>query len=426
MTEDADGSPPPHRGPPRWAQVVAGALAVVVVAVVVRWVTQDPVATTYYVSNAGQDNRSGRTPAEAWATLQQVQRATLPAGSVVRLARGSSFVGPWDVAASGTSDAEITIASYGEGPLPVVSGAQSCVSVTGSYVTVSEVHVDRCGYAGVEVRGDDVTVRAVEATGSVAGVVVGTGADRALVTRNRIADNTKMSVLTREPRTDDAGAFGVLLNGRNAEVSWNVISGHHAFSYDFGEDGAGVEVFNSTGNRVDHNQISGGSGVELGGPRSADNAFSYNLVTSDRPHSVGFVTRGSDDEFGPVKNTTVANTTIWLTGSSAQGLVCYGGCTKGLLTVRNTVVAASQAVYVDGPLVDQNNLFAGTVRGRVTSRVLSVADVGLSDPAAGDFVPTADSPAIDAGTEVDQPAAPVDAAGTRVTGPPDIGAFERP
>ncbi len=418
--------PTPRRGPPWWAVAVAAVLAIVIIVVAVRWVTRAPVALTYYVSSSGNDAASGRTPEEAWKTLTHVQEVALPAGSVVRLARGSSFVGPWTISGGGTAEAEVTVASYGQGALPIISGQGSCVEVTGSFVTVSEVHVDDCGYAGIEIRGDDVTVRAVEATGSVAGVVVGAGADRSVVTRNRIADNVKMSVLTREPETDDAGAFGVLLNGRQAEVSWNQISGHHAFSYDFGEDGAGVEVYDSSGNRVDHNVISGGAGVELGGSRSVDNAFSYNVVSSDRPTSVGLVTRGADDEFGPVRNTTVVNNTIWMAGASSQGLVCYGGCTTALLTVRNTIAAADVAVYVDGPFVDQNNLFAGTVQGTVTSRVLSVAALALTDPAAGDFVPTADSPAVDAGTDVDQPPAPVDAAGTRVTDTPDIGAFERP
>jgi hypothetical protein len=420
-----DAPPLRHRRPPWWTIAIFVVLLAVVAAAVVVWYERRSSEQVVYLSSTGDDEADGRSPEQAWRTLAKISRTRLAPGSVIRIARGSTFTGQLDLPASGTEARPITVQSYGDGALPVVSRGESCVVVTGSWVVVSQLAVDDCGYAGVLVQGDHVTVTGVTATGSVAGVAVDPGSEFATVTGNEIADNTKMSVLTREPTTDDAGAFGVALQGRNAVVSNNRISGHHAFSYDFGEDGAGVEVFNSVGNVIHNNLIFDSSGIELGGD-SADNYFSYNLVSSTRPTSQGVLTRGASDEFGPVQNTTVANVTLWLTGARSQGLVCYGGCTTELLTVRNTIVVADQAVYVDGPFTDQSNLFSGTVQGTVASRVLSVADLGLTDPAGGNFVPTADSPAVDAGTEVDQPTTPVDAAGNPVTGRPDIGAYERP
>lgn len=65
-----------------------------------------------------------------------------------------------------------------------------------------------------------------------------------------------MSVNTSTPTDDDSGAFGVLLNGNETVVAYNTISGHDAFSYDYGRDGCAIEIYAGRDNVIHHNEAS--------------------------------------------------------------------------------------------------------------------------------------------------------------------------
>src|SRR4051812_24628267 len=80
-------------------------------------------------------------------------------------------------------------------------------------------------------------------TNTAAGVYVKSGATDNIVGNNQLMDNNRMSVVTSSPSSDDSGAFGVLLRGDRTEVAGNLITGSDAFSYDYGRDGAAVEVY---------------------------------------------------------------------------------------------------------------------------------------------------------------------------------------
>jgi hypothetical protein len=86
-------------------------------------------ASRYFVSNVGDDAKTGLSPSEAWQTLNRVNAAlndgTVKPGESVLLHRGHQFFGsikaqpPKALAASQTS---ITIAAYGHGAPPQISG----------------------------------------------------------------------------------------------------------------------------------------------------------------------------------------------------------------------------------------------------------------------------------------------------------------
>lgn len=81
-------------------------------------------ATTYYISNTGNDANSGTSQGQAWRTLarlEQVQYALQP-GDQVLLQRGSIFRGTLPISSSGTSAAPIVFGAYGTGTAPVISG----------------------------------------------------------------------------------------------------------------------------------------------------------------------------------------------------------------------------------------------------------------------------------------------------------------
>ncbi|MBW8334008.1 MAG: right-handed parallel beta-helix repeat-containing protein [Prolixibacteraceae bacterium] len=79
-------------------------------------------ATTYYISNAGNDINSGKTSDLPWQTINKVNAATFKAGDQILFQRGSTFYGSITVNQSGTSGNPITFGAYGSGANPVITG----------------------------------------------------------------------------------------------------------------------------------------------------------------------------------------------------------------------------------------------------------------------------------------------------------------
>jgi chitodextrinase len=316
---------------------------------------------TYYVDSVGgSDLNAGTSDTSAWKTLAKPNTASLAPGDRLLFKRGDVWTGSLKITASGNSASPITVGAYGTGNLPVIQGpATSCVVLAGSYLTVSGVQADGCSWAGAEILGANDRVEQSVLSHNVAGVDVKAGSVGAKVLDNQILDNNKMSVLTPSPTNDDSGAFGVALHGDGAEVAYNRISGSDAFSYDYGRDGAAVEVYGGQGNNVHHNvAVDNHDFSELGNPRSADNTFAYNLVRSSLAGSTFLVTRGGASSLGPVTHTRVYNNTVYLSGSSSQGFVCYAGCSPDILTLRDNIIQAVWKVgYADAPFDENDDLF---------------------------------------------------------------------
>ena len=239
-----------------------------------------------------------------------------------------------------------------------------------------------------------------------------------------------MSVLTRRSG-GDSGAFGVLIHGDYTEVAYNTISGSHAFSYDFGRDGAAVEIYGGQNNDIHHNlAIDNHAFTELGNSRSANNTFAYNVVRSSLSTSTFLVTRGADSRYGPVMTTQVFNNTVYMTGDLSQGFVCHAGCEHDILMMRNNVIqAVAKAGFADGRVDEDYNVYYGGQRQFMLGRHSVVADPVFADPVAGDLNLQSTSPAIDAGIElgyandIEGQTVPLDG---RCDGTvsPDIGAYE--
>ncbi len=82
-------------------------------------------ARTFHVdATAGNDVREGLTPATAWRTLDQVNRAALQPGDQVLFRRGGIWRGQLRPQ-SGSAEGVITYAAYGEGPKPQLLGSVS-------------------------------------------------------------------------------------------------------------------------------------------------------------------------------------------------------------------------------------------------------------------------------------------------------------
>lgn len=82
-------------------------------------------ASSFYVdADGGNDTKSGKSPAEAWASLEKVSSQKFKAGDQILLKCGDTFRGKLAlVKVAGSSQQPIVIASYGEGDPPVIDAA---------------------------------------------------------------------------------------------------------------------------------------------------------------------------------------------------------------------------------------------------------------------------------------------------------------
>ncbi|TML87836.1 MAG: DNRLRE domain-containing protein [Actinobacteria bacterium] len=385
-----------------------------------------PVSGALYVDSAsGNDANAGTSPAAAWRTLAHVSGAALNAGDHVLLKRGAAWRGDsLVITRSGTGANPIVIGAYGSGSPPLIQGG-SCVELRGNAVVLREVHVDNCGWAGVNIYGAGDRVEASEISNNIAGVFARQTSSAAVITGNTIHDNNRMSVLT-PGGNDDSGAFGVLLQGSGTDVSFNTISGSDAFSYDYGRDGAAVEVYGATGSNVHHNvAVNNDAFSELGKAGSADNTYAYNLVRGSTPNGIGVVTRGSGSGYGPVLNTRLFNNDIVLGGGNSQGFVCHGGCGPSILTMRNNIVqAVAKAGYADAPFDEDYNLYFGGQTQFAMGPHSMVQNPAFVNPGGGDFHLQLGSPAVNHGVGLGY-SQDLDRNPVPLGGSPDLGAYER-
>ncbi|WP_344485182.1 hypothetical protein [Nonomuraea monospora] len=337
---------------------------------------------TYYVDSvSGNDARQGTSEATAWRTLSKANAANLTAGSKLLLRRGGTWAEQLLITESGTQAAPIVVEAYGTGAKPVIKGTDevACVLLSGDHLEVYDLQVGvegagRCEWSGFSIEGDHNFLNRNYITGASAGVFIDEDADYTSINNNEFVNNNVMSVNTdasemgEEYSNDDSGAFAILVHGDDSEISWNDIRGSIAPSFDYVFDGAAVEIFKGSRNRVHHNiSVDNDTFTELGTLTSAngqtqdpdgtaDNVFEYNAIYGDRTRG-GMVTRGPYKEEagspiepnGPVLRTVFRNNSIYLTHEDAEGVVCDATCTNQHLTMtQNAIYAKKKSVYAPG------------------------------------------------------------------------------
>ena len=416
----------PHR-------IRAGLIAAAALAAVAGLALAGPAearsATTFYVSPTGSDSASG-TQLQPWRSVDRVSRAALQPGDQVLFKRGGTYPGTLRIKASGTSTARIVMSAYGTGELPTFTGG--CVDLEGSWLDLSLYRAKSCSWSGVGITGDHDRVLDGVSTDNVAGIYVRPGADHARIKRNQVVDNRRMSVNT-PGGSDDSGAFGVLVRGDYATVSWNTINGHHAMSYDYGIDGAAVEIYGAVGTTVDHNYAADNNTFsELGNSRTRDTSYRYNVVTTRQDDATFLITRGAGSSWGPVTNTYVAHNTVVLTGAHSQGFICHAGCNTSVLTMKaNLISAVLKAGYADGPYAGGYNMYSGGQRQFKLQPGDFAGDPMFVDAAHGNLSLRKESRAVDSShsnnagsVDIEHKVLPRDGNGDGIRAT-DIGAIER-
>jgi hypothetical protein len=161
-----------------------------------------------------------------------------------------------------------------------------------------------------------------------------------------------------------SGAWGLVLRCRNNEIAVNYFSGNIAWcSYDFGGEGAAIELYEGRVNNIHHNRaINATTFSELGSPtdiKAAGNTFAYNLYVNNR-HSFSefLVVRGANDWLGATPRTNVYNNTVYLTGRDSGGVSCFSVRGDDISILRNNILWVNgRAAYSDGVSPESSDLY---------------------------------------------------------------------
>jgi hypothetical protein len=127
-------------------------------------------ATTYYVDAAtGDDSKSGTSRELAWASLKNINEHKFQPGDRILLRSGRAWAGSIQPRGSGTAEAPILLASYGDGAKPLIKGEGAAATIMLSeisYWTLRGIAVTNHG-AKVDVR------NGIKVHVAVAGIVAG-------------------------------------------------------------------------------------------------------------------------------------------------------------------------------------------------------------------------------------------------------------
>jgi uncharacterized protein YegP (UPF0339 family) len=100
----------------------SGLIKIAIFYAILMFTCELSMATTYYVSNSGNDSNTGLTATLAWKTIAKVNSVTYNAGDQILFQKGGTFYGGLTVNQSGIAGSPITYGAYGTGANPVISG----------------------------------------------------------------------------------------------------------------------------------------------------------------------------------------------------------------------------------------------------------------------------------------------------------------
>lgn len=111
--------------------------------------------TRFHVdASAGSDSNDGLAPDRAWKNLAKVNEAQLKSGDSILLRRGETWTGPVVLKWSGRPGRPITIAAYGTGPDPTLSGGRAGIEGNGqSHIVVRDIQIRNMTGPAIRVHG---------------------------------------------------------------------------------------------------------------------------------------------------------------------------------------------------------------------------------------------------------------------------------
>jgi hypothetical protein len=220
-------------------------------------------ANTYYIDALnGNDTHAGTSPNTAWQTMSRVSGHTFSPGDQILFRRGQQFIIDGDgmfLQGDGQATNRITLGAYGPGTsLPVLTNTNAAnkyiyvVGVWGKYWTIRDIKIDSTNgniiEDGIRVwdNGTHVIIDNVEITGVAKGIKL--HGSHSEVKNSYIHD---LVMLINTPGgDDDVGAIGIEVTQNGSTVS-DVKIHHNRLvnliqpSYDYGRDGAALELFDN-------------------------------------------------------------------------------------------------------------------------------------------------------------------------------------
>ncbi len=278
------------------------------------------------MSPSGSDSNSGLSPAQAWRTVAQANRANLHPGDGILFQGGQTFSDDTLMpSASGTANAPIVFGSYGNGQATITQGVWF---IDHDYLTFDNLALGpQQGLQGGNDNGhtaNHILVQRCTITLTPTNPAVGiySNGNDWTITANTI---------------NDIGNSGMLLNGDTYTISQNTISNvglDSAISY--GKHGIYLMVSNATvtGNNISYFQADGIS------PRFRNSTIADNTISHG---SIGI---------GFYQYDTLAATSHWtqntITGTTDAGIYVNGGSGGLRSTIENFVISGNRIAIASG------------------------------------------------------------------------------
>jgi hypothetical protein len=400
-------------------------------------------APGYYVDAVnGLDSNDGLSAGRAWKTIAKLNAATLKAGDVVYLVRGSVWNETlrFDLAESGTASAPIVVEACGSGDAPTLSVAadKSAVYVRSSYITLLDLKLTGAKL-GFQTSAESAFVLIAGTEIVDTGIGIYSEGSHHRFFSNYIHD---LHMIRNTPGGgDDYGAEGVVMMGSNMEAAWNRLVNCIAPSFDFEVDGGAFETWGSGTLQhlyLHHNLADNVDGFMELTNNTDDLVIDHNLIINSR----GGLCFHIDDVSGKnytysnirflnnlvYRNPKVLKAAVFTFLSSNLGQQLAGND----LVARNNIICCNRrltynAEALGARFVHDHNLYCfsngGYMGGTVPDPTEKTAEPGFVDPARADYRLMPGSPAINAGGLADSQY-DLDGVGIPQGGVPDIGCYE--
>lgn len=403
--------------------------------------------TTYYVSQfGGIPNASGKSQAEAWQAVEDVNSFIFMPGDQLLFQRGIQFntTEPITLNGSGTFNDPVFVSAYGTGELPILentntSGTDGILSLDGNYFRITNLEFtnstsNNIVEYGIRLDSQNNVVEAVEISGVGYGIQI--NADNQQITACDIHD-LQMIINDADPTDNDFGAIGILVvDSSDIVVNGNQFRNIREPSFDYGTDGAAVEFFRSSTNVNVYGNIilESESLTELGSDNNQDwitnVKFHHNLLINNFSQ-IGYVHNDTSSNFAVnVDEIYFENNTIYKDTLESGGFFIgfQANPTASSVYLRNNIINVSNLnTWAMNPtgLIREHNLY--NLSGATVNYILDPTEFNddplFVDGQANDLHLLLTSPAKDTGLDLGYTE---DFDGTSIPqgSSPDIGAYE--
>lgn len=114
----------------------------VIISIIITLASNNLFATTYYVSNSGDDTNSGLSPADPWSSIDKINSSTFLPGDSILFNRNDTWNERLKVPTAGTSGLNILFGAYGTGSKPIIdvlSNDIHSISCYRSFITFQDL-----------------------------------------------------------------------------------------------------------------------------------------------------------------------------------------------------------------------------------------------------------------------------------------------